>query len=73
MSVATAAPKACLVANYRVDFLGHDGELFDTLEFERESDDAAIQHAHDINVPGVSGGFEVWERNRLVHRHRNWR
>jgi hypothetical protein len=30
------------VANYRVDLLGHDGELFDTLEFERDSDDAVF-------------------------------
>jgi hypothetical protein len=71
MSAATAAPKACLVATYRVNFLDHDGDLYDALEFERDSDDAAIQHTRDINVPGVGGGFEVWERNRLIYRHRN--
>ena len=56
---------------YRVHFVDHWDNVYDTIHTEHEDDEAAIEDAHRINVPSIGAGFEVWERGRLIHRHRN--
>ena len=56
---------------YRIHFVDHGGNVYDTVNSEHDDDRAAIEHAHRINVPSIGAGFEVWEGERLVHRHRN--
>ena len=56
---------------YRVHFVDQGDNVIDAVEFEEDHDEAAIEHAHRINVPSIGGGFEVWWDDRLVHKHRN--
>jgi hypothetical protein len=56
---------------YRVHFVDHGGNVYSTEHIEHDSDEQAIEAAHRLNVPSIGAGFEVWEDERLVHRHRN--
>ena len=59
------------MALYRVHFLDFGGNVRATHHIEHD-DEAAIEAAHRMNVPPrINGGFEVWQDDRLVHRHRN--
>jgi hypothetical protein len=44
--------------------------VYDTVQFEHDNDEAAIRQVHRINVPAIGAGFEVWQGNRLVYQHR---
>ena len=59
------------MAHYRVHFVDRDDNVHDAVHAEHDDDEAAIEHAHRINVPSIGAGFEIWEGERLVHRHRN--
>jgi hypothetical protein len=60
------------MARYRVHFLDHGSNIYATYHVEHDGDEDAIEAAHQLNVlPQVASGFEIWEDERLVHRHRN--
>jgi hypothetical protein len=60
------------MALYRVHFLDHGDNVYATHHVEHDHVDAAIEAAHRLNVlPHLGSGFEVWDDERLVHRHRN--
>jgi hypothetical protein len=60
------------MALYHVHFLDHEDNIYATHRVEREDDEAAIGAAHELNVmPHLGIGFEVWEDERPLHRHRN--
>ena len=60
------------MAVYRVHFYDHGDDIRVSHDIERDDDEAAIAAAYELNVlPHMSAGFEVWEGDRLVHRHRN--
>jgi len=60
------------MALYRVHFVDHGGNVRATHFVEHDNDEAAVAAAHQINVlPHLHAGFEVWENERLVYRHRN--
>jgi hypothetical protein len=60
------------MALYRVHFLDFGGNVRATHQIEHDNDEAAIQAAHRMNVlPQINGSFEVWQDDRLVHRHQN--
>jgi hypothetical protein len=59
------------MALYRVHFIDHGDNVYDTIHTEHDDDGAAVEHARRINVPSIGTGFEVWEGARLVHRHGN--
>ena len=57
---------------YRVHFLDYGDNIYATDYVVHDDDDAAIAAAHRLNVlPDLGSGFEVWDDERLVHRHRN--
>ena len=56
---------------YRVHFVDHGDDLYDVVELEMHDDEAAIEQAHRIHLQSSGGGFEVWQSNRLVYKHRN--
>jgi hypothetical protein len=59
------------MAFYHVHFVDHADEIYATHYLSHDTDEEAIQAALNINVPSVGAGFEVWDDDRLVHRHRN--
>ena len=59
------------MALYRVHFIDHGENLYGTSHIEHDSDDAAIATAQYIHALNIGAGFEVWQDNRLMHRHRN--
>jgi hypothetical protein len=63
---------ARIMALYRVHFFDFGGNIYATHHVEHDDDEAAIEAARRMNVlPHLSFGFEVWDDERLVHRHRN--
>ena len=61
------------MALYHVHFISEDGDIVNVLHFDVESDEAAIEHGHRIDVPSIGGCFELWEGNRLLYVHRHQR
>jgi hypothetical protein len=61
------------MALYRVHFVDHGGNVHSTYEVEHEADEEAIATARRMDVPFIGAGFDLWEGERLVHRHRNQR
>lgn len=60
------------MALYRIHFVDHGGNVRSTRHVEHDTDEAAIEAAHSLNVlSSVGAGFEVWDDERLVHQHRN--
>jgi hypothetical protein len=60
------------MAWYRVHFYDHGENVRASHDIEHDDDAAAIAGAHRLNVlPHMGKGFEVWEDDRLVHRHDN--
>jgi len=60
------------MALYRVHFLDHGDNVRITHYVNLDDDETAIDAARQINVlPHLGSGFEVWDDERLVHRHRN--
>ena len=63
---------AGIMAIYHVHFFDFGGNIYATHHVEHADDEAAIEAARQLNVlPHLSFGFEVWDDERLVHRHRN--
>ncbi len=56
---------------YQVHFVDHGDNVYATEHVEHASDEEAIKTAHRMNIRSIGGGFEVWEGERLVVRHRN--
>ena len=65
------AGAARLMALYRVHFVDHGGNVYSTHEIEHNADEDAIEVAHGMDVPFIGAGFDLWEGERLVPRHRN--
>ena len=57
------------MALYRVHFLDHGGNIYLTQHVDHNDDATAIEAAHRMNVLPQMGPFEVWQDERLVHRH----
>jgi hypothetical protein len=56
---------------YRVHFFDHGDNVYLTRHIEHADDEAAIDATRRMNAPSIGAGFDVWEGERLVHRHRN--
>jgi hypothetical protein len=59
------------MALYRLHFVDHGGNVYATEYLEHDDDESAIESAHRMNVPSIGAGFDLWDDERLVHRHRN--
>lgn len=60
------------MALYSILFLDRSDNIYTTHYSEQDDDEAAIEAAHSLNVlPDIGRGFEVWDGDRLVHRHHN--
>jgi hypothetical protein len=60
------------MALYQVHFYDFGENIRAVHDIEHDDDESAIAAAHRLNVlPHVSASFEVWNNDRLVHRHRN--
>jgi len=55
---------------YWVEFVDHGDNVRSVKRIECATDAEAIEAADNINVPTFIAGFDVWEDDRLVHRHR---
>ena len=56
---------------YPIEYIDHGGNIFERKFIEHEDDRAAIDQAHHWHVAGIGAGFDVWQDDRLVHKHRN--
>jgi hypothetical protein len=59
------------MALYRVHFVDHGDNVYATEYLQHDDDESAIEAAHRMNVPSIGAGFDLWDDERLVHRHRN--
>jgi len=61
------------MALYRVHFVDHGNNVYLTRHVEHDDDEAAVDAAHRMNAArNIGAGFEVWQDERMVHRHRNF-
>jgi hypothetical protein len=60
------------MAIYRIEFVDSSGNVAGVERMERASDDKAVEIAHFIYAPRLGAGFDVWDGDRLVHRHRDY-
>lgn len=58
------------MARYRIEFLDQGLNVRATDEIECADDAQAIKEAHDVHVPQIGFGFDVWEGVRLSYQHR---
>lgn len=58
------------MASYHVRFVDHGNNRFAVHELDCAHDDEAVDKAHQLDVPFIGAGFDVWQNDRLVHRHR---
>lgn len=59
-----------VMAIYRIHFVDHGNRSFAVHELDCALDDEAVAGAHKLDVPFIGAGFDVWQDDRLVHRHR---
>jgi hypothetical protein len=59
------------MALYRLHFVDHGDNVYATEYLENDDDESAIEASHRMNVPSIGAGFDLWDDERLVHRHRN--
>ena len=59
------------MALYRVHFVDHGDNVYATEYVDHDSDGDAIRAAHAHDVPSVGAGFDLWDDERFVYRHRN--
>jgi hypothetical protein len=60
------------MAIYRIEFVDSSGNVSGIEKMERTSDDEAVEAALFIYAPRLGSGFDVWDGDRLVHRHRDY-
>ncbi len=59
------------MALYRLHFVDHGDNVYATHYLDHDTDEDAIEAARRMNARSIGAGFEVWDDERLVHRHRN--
>jgi len=57
---------------YWVEFVDHGDNVRSVKRIERATDAEAIEAAHKMSAPTFIAGCDVWEDDRLVHRHRKY-
>ena len=55
------------MGSYRVHFLTHAGEIYSSIMFNAEHDEAAKEHVQQVLSGGIGKGHEIWQDERLVH------
>ena len=55
---------------YRVHFVDHGENIYSVRDVEHDSDEEAIAAARRRYSRSIGAGFDIWEGERLVHRHR---
>ncbi len=58
------------MASYRVHFVDHGNNVYATEHVEHDDEQAIIEILRRRNAHGIGAGFDIWEGDRLVHRHR---
>jgi hypothetical protein len=58
------------MALYTINLISHRGTVWDADELDCDTDEEAVAFAEDLNVPASGNGYDVWQQERLVHRHR---
>lgn len=59
------------MAVYRVDFVDHGNNVYAIEHMEQDADRTVIEEVHRRNAHGIGAGFDIWDGERLVHRHRH--
>jgi len=56
------------MARYDIRFFDHTDRVYSRERVQCEDDARAVAKGHEINLPGIGAGFEVWQDERLVYR-----
>ena len=59
------------MATYQVHFVDHGDNIYLSQRIEHKSDEEAVAAVHRMHSPVIGAGFEIWDGDRLVHRHRH--
>lgn len=55
---------------YRVHYVDHGNNVYATEHIEHDDEEVLIADLQRLNAHGVGAGFDVWDGDRLVYRHR---
>ncbi len=55
---------------YRVYFVDHSGNVYASENVRHDDEKELIELLSRRNAHGIGAGFDGWEDDRLVHRHR---
>ena len=58
------------IATYRIEFVDHGDNVYGTEHVEHDDEEALIKELRVRNTHGIGYGYDVWDGERLVHRHR---
>jgi hypothetical protein len=58
------------MALYTINLISHHGAIWDADELDCDTDEEAVAFAENLSVPAFGNGYDVWQQERLVHRHR---
>ena len=58
------------MTRYRVHFVDHSGNVYATEHIEHDDEQAVIDEVHLRHAHGIGAGFDIWDGERLVYRHR---
>jgi hypothetical protein len=54
---------------YDCRFIDHGDNVYSRASFHADHDDAAVDYARTVYHHGIGKGFELWQGDRLIHRH----
>lgn len=55
---------------YRIQYLDHGGNIYATEQVEHDDEQAMIRELRQRQEHRIGAGFDVWDGDRLVYRHR---
>lgn len=55
---------------YRVHYVDHGNNIYATEHVEHDDEQALIAELRQQNAHGIGAGFDLWDGDRLVYRHR---
>jgi hypothetical protein len=54
---------------YQCLCVDHGDNVYSQANFHADCDDAAVDYARTVHNNGIGKGFELWQGDRLIHKH----
>jgi hypothetical protein len=58
------------MAIYQVNFVDHGDNVYASESIEHDDEPALVETLRRRHTHGIGAGFDIWEGDRLIYRHR---